>query len=152
MLPTRPVDRDLFVPWTTSGMLALCVRQGLRPCAIRMTLAWEGFIGKETPMTGRTRAWLGVCLVVLSLWVQTPASALLGPTLAGFHAVQLGMSAAEVVAILGRPTRTVTETLGGALPSAVYAWDIPRGGPWEKATIWITLERDKVTHKRHDGL
>ena len=72
--------------------------------------------------------------------------------MAGVQAVQLGMSYGEVVAILGPPTRTVSETVGGSLPSAIYAWDIPGRVPWEKATIWIVLEQDKVAQKRQQGL
>jgi hypothetical protein len=103
-------------------------------------------------MTARVLSFYGVCFFVLCLLLQNTQSAPLGPTMAGFQAVQLGMSYAEVVAILGPPTRTVTETVGGSLPSAIYAWDIPHSVPWQKATIWITLERDKVTKKTQDGL
>jgi hypothetical protein len=72
--------------------------------------------------------------------------------MAGFQAVQLGMTYGEVVSILGPPSRTVTETVGGVLPSAIYAWDIPSRLLLGQATIWVVMEHGRVAKKTQDGL
>ena len=91
-------------------------------------------------------------LLVLCLVLPHAEGARLGPTMAGFQAVQLGMSYDEVVAILGPPTRTVSETVGGVLPSAIYAWDTSGRFPWESAGIWVVFQHKKVVKKTQQGL
>jgi hypothetical protein len=116
-------------------------------------MPWKGTEGtEEATMITRQRVLYTIVLLVLCSVLPQAEGARLGPTMAGFQAVQLGMSYSEVVAILGPPTRTVSEIVGGALPSAIYAWDIPGRVPWENANIWIVFERDKVAQKSQQGL
>ena len=74
------------------------------------------------------------------------------PTMANFQAVQLGMRYPEVVRLLGPPSYTIYENVGGSLPSAAYAWKIPGSLPWDGGHIQVIFEFDKVTQKRQSGL
>ncbi|MGE3537968.1 MAG: hypothetical protein AB7N91_11120 [Candidatus Tectimicrobiota bacterium] len=69
-------------------------------------------------------------------------------TRSNFQAVQLGMSYNEVVAILGPPSRTIYEHVGGVLPSAAYSWDGPYGYRSNRSYVQITFEYGKVVSKR----
>jgi hypothetical protein len=77
----------------------------------------------------------------------------LGITPAGFAAITMGMPYAEVCRILGPPTRTLTETVSTWIPSsAVHVWALLDAAGWDRASISVFFEGDKVYQKRQHGL
>lgn len=72
-------------------------------------------------------------------------------TIANFQSVQLGMSYNEVIALLGPPSRTIYENVGGSLPSSAYAWNGPSQNIWDSSSIQVAFEYGKVVSKHQQG-
>jgi hypothetical protein len=97
------------------------------------------------------RTLLMVCILLITLVATAPAQPGT-PTTTNFQAVEIGMTYPQVVAVLGQPSYTIYENVGGSLPSAAYAWVIPSSLPWNKGHIQVIFEFRKVTEKRQQGL